>query len=185
MRVGRLKHQAKLLSSNGNQLVENLFISITEPDTFINFGEGLLSSERTTIRARWQEGDLIQAGNWIKTAQGRLFLIVGFSQPKQRQDMVIGAREAVGYQASIHTSSNPSEDKAVLVALMPYIIKPKEGNQFLPAEERRRVQFASAEHQPAPGQELTVNGQRYRITELDATNSNEQITTAWVVAING
>ena len=186
MRVGRLKTLAKLLSRSGAELVPELFISITEPDAFINFGQGLLSSERTVIRARWQAGDLIQAGTWLKTSTGRLFLIVGFSEPKTRQDLVLGAREAIGYQATVTAGTDGQGQpivKACTVALMEYLVKPNEGNQLMPAEHRRRAQFATAEHQPQVGQTFSLGDDGYRITELDAANSNEQVTTAWVVKL--
>jgi|SRR5690554_5513792 len=183
MRVGRLKHLSKLLSKSGETLAENMFISITEPDTYINFGSGLLSSERTVIRARWQAGNAIQAGNWLKTDTGRLFLIMGFSQPKTRQDLVIGAREALGYQATfiagIDEDGSDIETTA-LVALLNYLEKPSDGNGFMPVEQRQRAEFANVEHCPEVGQEFTVNNQTYRILELDASGSNELITSAWV-----
>lgn len=183
MRVGRLKHLSKLLSKSGEALVENMFISITEPDTYINFGAGLLSSERTVIRARWQADNLVQAGNWIRTDTGRLFLIMGFSQPKTRQDLVIGAREAMGYQATfvIGTDENGNDIEATgFVALLNYLEKPSDGNGFMPVEQRQRAEFANVEHRPEAGQEFTVNNQKYRILELDASGSNELVTSAWV-----
>lgn len=186
MRVGRLKTLAKLLSKTGKNLVPELFVSITEPDTFINFGEGLLSSERTVIRARWQEGNLIQAGTWIKTESGRLFLIVGFSEPRKRQDLVLGAREAIGYAASVTIGKDDQDQpitKNIVVALMEYLVKPNDGNRLLPVETRRRAMFAAAEHNPQPGQEFAVSGETYRIAELDPSTSNEQVIAAWVIKV--
>lgn len=186
MRVGRLKHLSKLLSRAGETLVDDLFISITEPDTYINFGAGLLSSERTVIRARWQDGDVVQAGAWLKTSTGRLFLIMGFSQPKTRQDLVIGAREAMGQQATfvIGTDENGNDIEAYgFVALLNYLEKPSDGNGFMPVEQRQRAEFANVEHRPEVGQEFTVNNQTYRILELDAASSNEQTTTAWILSL--
>lgn len=183
MRVGRLKHLSALLSSTGETLAEAIFISITEPESYINFGSGLLSSERTVIRVRWQAGDTIQAGNWIRTKTGRLFLITGFSQPKTRQDLVVGAREAMGYQATfvIGTDENGNDIEATgFVALLNYLEKPSDGNGFMPVEQRQRAEFANIEHRPEAGQEFTVSNQKYRILELDASGSNELVTSAWV-----
>ena len=178
MRVGRLSTLANLINSQGTVIASNLFIGITEPDDYVNFGTGLLSSERTTIRARWQQNDLIQPGQWLKTDEGRLFLIQGFTPYKKQQDLVMGTREAHGYKATF-TAEDGSKTYAT-VALLAYMVKPTEGNGFLPVQERRRAEFANAEYRPVPGHEFNANGSVWRITEIDADGSNELVTTAWV-----
>jgi len=178
MRVGRLSTLAKLINNQGIVLANDIFIGITEPDDYANFGQGLMSTERTTIRCRWQEGDLIQRGTWLKTDTGRLFLVQGFVAYKAQQDIVIGAREAHGYQATF-TDSEGNKTHAV-VGLLSYVVKPSEGNGFLPVQERRRAEFANAEHRPAPGQEFTANGSEWRLTEIDADGSSELTTRVWL-----
>lgn len=178
MRAGRLSTLASLISNQGTVLATDIFIGITEPDDYVNFGKGLMSSERTTIRCRWQSADLIQPGTWLKTDTGRLFLVQGFVAYKAQQDLVLGAREAHGYQATFTNSEN--EKTYATVALLSYVVKPTEGNGFLPVQERRRAEFAHAEYRPVPGQEFTASGSEWRITEIDAEKSNELTTTVWV-----